>query len=168
MYCFSQPTLNLQSVGEEHSPFLFGFWQEKTNEDSQMVVGGNFTVGARCAQRRRETQQGRIWVAALSTSREIPTQGIDRRLFSFALSNKRTLCFCQVWNLLQWHFLLASDDSPVVVVVFLPTEKYLMNHYPSLCAKGLSFQRQHQINARHSWAKMKTSFEWSEDVFMAF
>ncbi|KAM7389080.1 hypothetical protein PAMP_023077 [Pampus punctatissimus] len=47
---------------------------EKTNEDSQMVVGVNLTVGALCAQHRWETQQGGIWVAALSTSREIPTQ----------------------------------------------------------------------------------------------
>lgn len=54
-----------------------------------MVVDGDFTVGARCARRRRETQQGGIQVAALSTSREIPTQGIDRRLFSFAVRNKR-------------------------------------------------------------------------------
>lgn len=54
-----------------------------------MVVGGNLTVGARHARRRREAQQGGIQVAALSTSREIPTQGIDRRLFSFAVGNKR-------------------------------------------------------------------------------
>lgn len=60
---------------------MFGFWQEKTNEDSQMVAGGNSTVGACCARRQRETQQGGIQVAALSTSCEIPTQGIDRCLF---------------------------------------------------------------------------------------
>lgn len=54
-----------------------------------MVVGGNSTVGSRCARHRREAQQGGIQVAALSTSREIPTQGIDRRLFSFAVRNKR-------------------------------------------------------------------------------
>ncbi|KAG7240938.1 hypothetical protein INR49_026194 [Caranx melampygus] len=53
-------------------------YEEKTNEDSQMVVGGNFTVGACCAWRRRETQQGGIRVAALSTSREIPTQVFDK------------------------------------------------------------------------------------------
>lgn len=54
-----------------------------------MVVGGNSTVGACRAWHRWETQQGGIQVAALSTSREIPTQGIDRRLFSFAIRNKR-------------------------------------------------------------------------------
>ncbi|KAF7663171.1 hypothetical protein LDENG_00217560, partial [Lucifuga dentata] len=52
--------------------------QEKTNEDIQMVVGGNFTVGARCAQHQWETRHGGIQVA-LSTSREIPTQGWDPR-----------------------------------------------------------------------------------------
>ncbi|KAI4819237.1 hypothetical protein KUCAC02_004493, partial [Chaenocephalus aceratus] len=49
---------------------------ERPNEDGRMVVGGNFIVGARCARRRRETQQGGIQVAALSTSREIPTQAM--------------------------------------------------------------------------------------------
>lgn len=66
--------------------------QEKTNEDSQMVAGGDSTVGAGCGRRQRETQQGGIQgAAAISTSREIPTQGIDRSPFSFASCNKRAV-----------------------------------------------------------------------------
>lgn len=103
MYCLGQAVLNLRCVGEERSPFLFGFWQEKTNEDSQMVAGGSSTVGTRCAWRPWETQQGGIQVAALSTSCEIQTQGIDCHLFYFACHNKRTLFLFQIWNQLEWH-----------------------------------------------------------------
>lgn len=68
--------------------------QEKTNEDSQMVAGGDSTVGAGCGRRQRETQQGGIQgAAAISPSREIPAQGIDCSPFSFAACNKRAVMF---------------------------------------------------------------------------
>lgn len=54
------------------------FWQKKTNEDSQMVARGDATVGAGRARRQRETQQGGIQGAAVSGSRPIPSQGMDR------------------------------------------------------------------------------------------
>lgn len=95
------------------------------------MVGGGAAGGAGGARRRWETQQGGLRVAALSTSREVPTQGIDRRLLSFAVHNKRR---CEALakyesNYSAWS--LFFPDSPVAVV-FLPAGKHLMNLYPSL------------------------------------
>lgn len=131
MYCLGQAILNLRCVGEERSPFLFGFWQEKTNEDSQMVAGGSSTVGTRCAWRQWETQQGGIQVAALSTSCEIQTQGIDCRLFYFACRNKRTL-------------FLFQNCEPITVARYLPQVtllsllfSYLLKQTQTLCGECL-------------------------------
>ena len=63
---------------------------------------------------------------------------ITRRLFAFAKyeANYSGAFMLHQMILLWWLF-------------FCPLEKYLMNHYPSLCAMRLSFER-HQINVMHS------------------
>lgn len=161
MYCLGQKVLNPWRLGGERSPFLFGFWQEKTNEDSQMVVGGNFTAGARCARCRRDAQQGGTQVAALSTGREISTQGIDPRLFPFAACNKKryvllpsmkliTVPLCSRFWWLSFCCCFSSHCK----------KKPSMNHYASLCARETVFWKTTSDLCMHSWAEIKTRFGW--------
>lgn len=74
-----------------------------------MVAGGDPTVGAGRGRRQRETQQGRIQGAAISSSRPIPSQGIDRRPSSFA--NKGTvLLYTRMGKKVHRDALATSDN----------------------------------------------------------
>lgn len=169
MHCLGRAVSNLQSVGEEHSPFLVLFltgkdqWRQPDGGRRQFYCWGSLCSAPTGDPTRRDS--GR---RSIDQSWDSDTRYWSAAFFHLPSVTRGLCALAKYETNYSGAFLPPWDDSPVVVVVFLPTEKYLMNHYPSLCARGLSFQRQHRIDARHSWAKMKTSFEWSDDVRMSF
>lgn len=76
-----------------------------------MVADGDPTVGAGPGRRQRENQQGRFQAVAVSSSRTIPSQGIDCCPSSFAARNKGTiLLYTCMEKKEHWDILTTSDN----------------------------------------------------------